>query len=152
MGGFLFFLVFMFWAKCKYEAKPFLFFPPTMGQQTRPFFCLAVHQGCCGSGSEEQVYWHQESISGPALPLPALPFTCLGRQPLPDADFPRQEDDLLRTVWSSLLFLFSTLVIHMVQLVQYGICSLLQRAFSSTISPTIFFKAVSIFPSTSFTV
>lgn len=88
-GRFFFFLVFMFWAKCKYEAKPFLFFPPTMGQQTRPFFCLAVHQGCCGSGSEEQVYWHQESISGPALPLPALPFTlALGDSPCQTQIFP----------------------------------------------------------------
>lgn len=38
----IFFLMFLFWAKCKYKAKPFLFFPPTMGQQGRPSFCLAV--------------------------------------------------------------------------------------------------------------
>lgn len=90
----------MFWAKCKYKAKPFIFFPPTMWQQSRPSFCLAVQQGCCGLGSEEQVYWLGIGRAPQVLPCHFQPYPSHLPQetalPLPEADSPWQEDGLLR--------------------------------------------------------
>lgn len=90
----------MFWAKCKYKAKPFLFFPPTMGKQTRPSFCLAVQWGCCGSGSEEQVYWLGIGRAPQVLLCLFQPYPSHLPQEiallLPEADSPQQENGLLR--------------------------------------------------------
>lgn len=65
-----------------------------------PSFCLAVQQGCCGLGLEEQVCWLGIERAPQVLPCHFQPDPSHLPQeaalPMSEADSPWQEDGLLR--------------------------------------------------------